>query len=76
MVRVLRISKLRQNRDISKSKPLPGRGSLTDAVTLSSLKLSYVSLRVRSSFLKNDNRDRYGPINMIQNRHTGELGTH
>ena len=76
MVRVLRISKLRRNSNISKSKPLPGRGSLSDAVTPSSLKLSYVSLRVRSSFLKNDNRDCYGPINMIQNRHTGELGTH
>ena len=61
MVRVLRISKLRRNSNISKSKPLPGRGLLSDAVTLSSLKLSYVYLRVRSSFLKNDNRDCHGP---------------
>ena len=32
MVHVLKISKLRQNRDISKSGPLPGRGSLSDTV--------------------------------------------
>ena len=77
MVRVLRISKLRRNSNISKSKPLPGRGSLSGMVTLLSLKLSYVSLSVRSSFLINDDGDCSRPINMVQNRLIAGLqGTH
>ena len=50
---------------------------MSDTVTLSSLKLSYVSLSVRSSFLINDNGDCSRPINMVQNRLiVGQQGTH
>ena len=68
MVHVLKISKMRQNSDISKSGPLPVGGSLSDTLTLLSLKIAYVSLGVHLSFLKKDNRDCSRPINMVQNR--------
>lgn len=76
MVHVLRISKLRRNSDISKSKTLPRKGSLSDTVTLLSLKLSHVSLRVNSSYFKTIIKTVIGPLTYYKTANAGELGTH
>ena len=76
MVHVLRISKLRRNSDISKSKTLPRRGSLSDTVTLLSLKLSHVSLRVNSSYFKTIIKTVIGPLTYYKTANAGELATH